>query len=122
MVWQKPKRLTDIDDGASNTLMIGEDVWDPAIPGANLYGQGYGWAHTVHTSRTCAIPPNAKPPGGGSFPPDAWYHHHGFKSRHPGGLQFALADGSIRFISETIPLGVYRALATMSGGEVASVP
>jgi hypothetical protein len=43
----------------------------------------------------------------------------GFKSRHPGGVQFACADGSVHFVANDIGLGLYRALATMAGGEVA---
>jgi prepilin-type processing-associated H-X9-DG protein len=52
---------------------------------------------------TCAIPPNAR-------------------SRHPGGVQFAMVDGSVQFISDGIPLGLYRALATINAGEAASLP
>ncbi len=40
-----------------------------------------------------------------------------FGSYHVGGAQFTLADGSARFISENIDLGVYRALGTRAGGE-----
>lgn len=41
-----------------------------------------------------------------------------FRSEHEGGGQFALADGSVRFISENIDLGLYRGLSTRGGGEV----
>jgi hypothetical protein len=34
--------------------------------------------------------------------------------------QFLLADGSVRFIGDNIDLGLYRALATIAGGEVVS--
>jgi prepilin-type N-terminal cleavage/methylation domain-containing protein len=122
MVWEFPKRLTSITDGSSNTFMIGEDVWRSNTTGPGLYGQGYGWEHSVHTSRTCAIPPNLTQPDGSPPPANAWYLQHGFKSRHPGGLQFATADASVHFISDSIPLGLYRALATMAGGETVSLP
>ena len=46
-----------------------------------------------------------------------WYC---FGSRHPGGLMFAYADGSVRFIRDTIPLQTYRQLATIKGNEVTS--
>jgi prepilin-type N-terminal cleavage/methylation domain-containing protein/prepilin-type processing-associated H-X9-DG protein len=122
MNWQRPLRITDIKDGTSNTLMIGEDTWMPDVPGPFRYGKGYAWCHAVETCLTCAIPPNNRPLGGGEFASDDWINLHGFKSQHPGGVQFALADGSVRFISDNIALGLYRALATIKGGEAVEVP
>ena len=47
-----------------------------------------------------------------------WYINHSFRSRHPGGLQFAFADGSVHFVNTAINLNLYRALATIQSGEV----
>lgn len=121
MNWQRPKRMTDVSDGTSNTFLIGEDIWDPAVPGPGRYGKGFGWAHTVHAMLTCAIPPNARQPDGQPLAKNDWANRHGFKSRHTNGVQFALADGSVRFVSETVPLGLYRAMSTARGGEVATL-
>jgi prepilin-type processing-associated H-X9-DG protein len=41
-----------------------------------------------------------------------------FASHHPGGAQFALADGSVHFINDTIELSVLQDLATRKGEEV----
>jgi prepilin-type N-terminal cleavage/methylation domain-containing protein len=41
-----------------------------------------------------------------------------FSSLHEGGCQFSLSDGSARFISENIDLGVFRSLLTRNGNEV----
>src|SRR5437870_557562 len=41
-----------------------------------------------------------------------------FASLHPGGASFLLADGSVRFVTETINFGVYQALSSIQGGEV----
>jgi len=41
------------------------------------------------------------------------------RSRHPGGVQLLLCDGSARFVADTIALPAWRALATRGGGEVA---
>jgi prepilin-type N-terminal cleavage/methylation domain-containing protein/prepilin-type processing-associated H-X9-DG protein len=41
-------------------------------------------------------------------------------SRHPGGVNFLLGDGSVKFIKDSINLQVWRALGTRAGGEVIS--
>lgn len=44
----------------------------------------------------------------------------GFRSNHPGGANFAFADGSVRFLKETISVPTYRALSTRNWSEVVS--
>jgi prepilin-type processing-associated H-X9-DG protein len=44
----------------------------------------------------------------------------GFRSLHPGGANFAFADGSVKFIKNQINYLVYRNLSTRAGGEVLS--
>jgi prepilin-type N-terminal cleavage/methylation domain-containing protein/prepilin-type processing-associated H-X9-DG protein len=122
MVWERPYRVTDVLDGTSNTFMIGEDIYLPTTAGNGLYGRGYAWAHSVEANLTCAIPPNIVGP---SSPPTTltnWQLTNGFKSMHPNGLQFAFIDGSVRFVSNDIPLGTYRALATIRGREPVQLP
>jgi prepilin-type processing-associated H-X9-DG protein len=45
-----------------------------------------------------------------------------FGSQHPGGAQFALCDGSVTFVSETIGHAVFLATASRNGGEMYSLP
>lgn len=47
-------------------------------------------------------------------------HVEDYWSRHPGGVNFLFADGSVRFVKDQINETVYRSLATRSGGEVVS--
>jgi len=127
--WERPIRLTDVTDGTSNTLMIGEDVYLPATVGNNCsgggcYGRGYAWAFEPVVELTCAVPLNyigVTTPTAGQISNNGFVAQ-GFKSNHPGGAQFAMADGSVHFLSNNTPLGLYRALATMSGGEVVTLP
>ncbi len=109
------RRLSDIKDGLSNTFMIGEE-----IPEKNRW---CSWPYASHAYGTCAIPPNFnKYPGGLEINPLDWYNTNGFRSSHPGGLQFALADGSVRFITTDIDLKLYRALSTINGHERVVMP
>jgi prepilin-type processing-associated H-X9-DG protein len=48
---------------------------------------------------------------------DNWQAARGFKSLHPGGAQFVMADGSVQFVNESINHDVYRGLSTRNGGE-----
>ena len=44
-----------------------------------------------------------------------------FGSYHPGGCMMQLADGSVRFVSQTIDLTVWRAVGSRNGGETAQL-
>ncbi|NLF70516.1 MAG: DUF1559 domain-containing protein [Candidatus Anammoximicrobium sp.] len=39
------------------------------------------------------------------------------RSRHPGGVNLLLCDGSVRFVSNSVELATWRALASRNGGE-----
>jgi prepilin-type N-terminal cleavage/methylation domain-containing protein len=123
-MWKRPISLTAIVDGTSNTLMVGEDIWTPEYANGDQPGNGFAWAHSVEATLTCAMPPNNTKRIDGS-PIDLnsmshwnWGSYHGFKSNHIGGVQFVYADGSVRFVPNTVALGVYRALASYAGREV----
>jgi prepilin-type N-terminal cleavage/methylation domain-containing protein/prepilin-type processing-associated H-X9-DG protein len=107
--------LASVRDGTSNTFMIGEDV--PQVsPWCN-------WFYANHAVGTTAIPPNVGLQGEFGMPPTwNWPNTYSFRSRHPQGLQFAYADGSVHFISQSINLAVYRAMGTKAGGEVVTAP
>lgn len=108
--------MTGITDGTSNTFMIGED-----IPEKN---QHCGWTNSNYANGTCAIPlNNAMQTGQPGFNnPGDWPNVYSFRSNHTGGGHFAFADGTVRFISQTINLIDYRALATIRGNESVTVP
>ncbi|HEY2155946.1 MAG TPA: H-X9-DG-CTERM domain-containing protein, partial [Isosphaeraceae bacterium] len=39
-------------------------------------------------------------------------------SRHPGGVNLLMGDGSVKFVKDTINLPAWRALGTRAGGEI----
>jgi prepilin-type N-terminal cleavage/methylation domain-containing protein/prepilin-type processing-associated H-X9-DG protein len=100
-------RLTSITDGTSNTFMVGEDIPE--------YDAHVAWFYSNGALGTCAIPPNYNEGVAGWWD---WPNVYSFRSRHPGGLQFAFADGTVHFIQQSIALTTYRALSTIAGNEV----
>ncbi len=94
--------------------------YDPNGPGDMRYGIGWAWAHSVKAcapSRPCRSTPAL--PAESLMRPGDWQRKTGFGSWHPGGANFAIADGrAARFLSDNMALGLYRALATVEGKEV----
>ena len=111
-----PIRITAITDGTSNTFMIGED-----IPELN---QWCAWPYSNAAVGTCAIPLNnaTQPNQPGYGKKNDWPDIYSFRSKHTNGANFAMADGSVHFITNSIDLPTYRALATYAGNETAQVP
>lgn len=108
LLWRSDADYTSskdrVRDGLSNTFMVGED-----LPERNAW---CSWPYANNAYGTCAIPPNST-----WDDPTWWPNTWSFRSNHPGGLQFAFGDGSIRFIRQDVALDVYRALATRAGRE-----
>ena len=90
-----PTTNMDIRDGASKTFLAGEAV--PAWCGWSL------WYWFDGSTATCGIPLNYRIPGKAPDDNSAdWKDTYGFMSRHPGGANFAMCDGSVSFINELI--------------------
>ena len=58
-----------------------------------------------------AADPNHHGDHGGAAPPT---------SNHPGGVNVAFADGSVKFVKDTVDLKAWWSLGTRAGGEVVS--
>ena len=103
-------RVVDIRDGLSQTFAVGESVPE--------WCRHTWWYWFNGTTATCAIPLNFKkqPDLQVAFEGN-WPENYSFLSRHNGGANFGMADGSVRFVSELIDLQLYRRLATIQAGE-----
>jgi len=108
--YYKPLKLKDITDGTSKTFMVGECVVSQDFHSAAFFADG-DWASTN-------VPLNFFLPGGPDDVITQWYQVRSFRSYHPGGAQFVMADGSVQFVQDSIDGAAYRALATRNGGEI----
>jgi prepilin-type N-terminal cleavage/methylation domain-containing protein len=112
-------RYRDIPDGSTNTLFFGEKLWSPAelnwLSGTRNSMRNTGHKPnqlpSIRNSRD-KIYRSSETPDGMSDPSVVG----GFGSWHTGGAQFALGDGSVRFLSENIDKPVYESLGKRADG------
>ncbi len=114
--YRDPVSLHDILDGTSNTFMVGEDL--------PQHNQHSAWAFANGDYSSCHAPLNymPNPPIVNVSQPHVWQNMISFRSRHPGGAQFCMADGSVRYVQQSISHPLYRALSTKKGGEAITPP
>ncbi|MGE3803231.1 MAG: DUF1559 domain-containing protein [Gemmataceae bacterium] len=121
-----PTTLTNITDGSSNTIAVGERPVYPDNPVCStwVYSEMASGLGLPNTRLWCAsTDQNGSPcPGGNQWfqpgkPGNPCDAHH-FWSLHPGGGNWLFADGSVRFLSYNIGTATQKALASKAGGEV----
>jgi len=140
-------KITDITDGTSNTMVIGESSGVTQGQRLNPWG-GCGY-NTVQWDKGCVedgVPDWDYLHRTIWYPPNApyFYWENGvtdvrtsqspssalvntmargsLKSNHAGGINILLGDGSVHFISQSIDLFAYKALADRSDGVVFTSP
>ncbi len=102
--------LTDPGEGSFENLRTRMETctsWDGKRAGAWI------WGSPINTAFNAYYPPNHDLPD---------FHFHGIglygaRSNHAGGVNTGMGDGSVRFTGNSILLGVWRAAATVDGGE-----
>ncbi|QDV11766.1 hypothetical protein CA51_16410 [Rosistilla oblonga] len=117
-------RFADITDGTANTILFGE-----IIPSCGDHHRS-GWYSTNSLWTATTGPINFNTCGWQQVPNNAsncndyrvWQTSQAFKSQHPGGAQFALCDGSVRFLPETIDYATYQQLGSRNDGQSVRVP
>ncbi|MCE9566302.1 MAG: DUF1559 domain-containing protein [Planctomycetes bacterium] len=123
----RPRKISEITDGTSNTMMAaevkqgqgGSDYrgfsWWGGAAGFTAYGQPNSTDPDVLTGAGCdtTINPPCTTSSTATRP-----RMQLARSRHTGGVVVALCDGSVRFIPNQISVSTWRALSTSQGGEV----
>jgi prepilin-type processing-associated H-X9-DG protein len=106
-------RFGDITDGSSNTAAIGEISWSgwgsyrtwmrgPTLgTSERATGSAKNFVQRLNRGST-GLPFNDGP----------------FGSNHPGGAQFAMCDGSVRFVNDAVDLPPLQALVSRDAGEL----
>jgi prepilin-type N-terminal cleavage/methylation domain-containing protein/prepilin-type processing-associated H-X9-DG protein len=118
--------LTWITDGTSNTLLFAEVIqgqradlrgftwWGPGSGIVTLAGPNTSTPDSMEAGYCDPAIPN--PPCNGTTPANKEMMFS--RSRHEGGVNVALADGSVRWVSNDIGLGIWRALGTAQGADI----
>lgn len=132
--------MGSVSDGTSNTIAIGEAESDLRVVAdmgivrennASTFGRKDHWAFggddvdtnnqgdmSEHLGST-GVGMNLKPEAPGT--PAFAAYEFSMGSRHTGGANFGLTDGSVRFLSQSIDALTYRNLGSRNGGEVVQI-
>jgi prepilin-type N-terminal cleavage/methylation domain-containing protein/prepilin-type processing-associated H-X9-DG protein len=100
-----PDELVAMCAAADPSNLAQQGVSNVGAPWMQSYHSTSQYFHVAKpNSRSCMFPP-------GRIGTTA-------TSRHVGGVQVLMCDGSVRFVTDSIDLGTWRALGTRKGGEV----
>ena len=124
--------LSSIRDGTSNTLLAAELIQGEGadLRGFTWYGPQAGFtsflgpnskdADVLSEAAHCVYPHGSNPPCRHSTPENKLSNVMAARSRHTGGVNSVMADGSVHFVKDQVSLNVWRSLSTTRGGEILS--
>jgi prepilin-type processing-associated H-X9-DG protein len=109
-------RWSDVKDGLSATYLVGEKyVMTTAYQTGSDPGYDQSWKSGVDLdlNRWTIDPP---------LQDSSTQYERRFGSAHSGGLNMALCDGAVRFVSYSIDAAIHRSLGNRRDGRTVSVP
>jgi prepilin-type N-terminal cleavage/methylation domain-containing protein len=135
----RPVNMAAIIDGTSNSMAFGEQLRgstaDPALTMRGSYWYDFPGAAWLFTfvgpnspvpdnlrASSCPAAENQPRLNQPCVPVNGANESVAARSRHPGGVQVTLCDASVRFVSETIGLEIWRAMGSINGAEVFTLP
>jgi prepilin-type processing-associated H-X9-DG protein len=112
--------MKDVTDGSAKTLHVGESYY--TLPGSKIEGcsDNMNWMtswcvsstvwgiNTKYLAMIATLDQQA----------NRWLAGHSFRSHHPGGAQFLMVDGSVRFIEDTIHPRILANLSARNDGNI----
>jgi prepilin-type N-terminal cleavage/methylation domain-containing protein/prepilin-type processing-associated H-X9-DG protein len=128
-----PEKFTNITDGTSNTFMVGELTLNEAITDPNAgagENRGTFWAYTYASYNQSSFSLLSGTIGTNyntcylQYHPQPFAEHackRAWGSNHTNGMNFVMCDGSVRWVTYSADLNILNAMATIAGGEVASL-
>jgi len=115
--------LATIEDGSSNTLLVGESTTRTSLQYRTLWAYSYAFyslSSTTAQARTLwAEYDRCRSVGGEGLSLPC---RRGWGSFHEGGLDFLLCDGAVRFIDQGMEMRLFADLGTIAGREPARLP
>lgn len=126
MLWGKTVRESSIRDGLSNTLYIGEHMWQdsgqwsahPNVMRAWVVGANAGSNRGLYDAKAIVYPINGKGATLATIVSGSQFNQKPMSSEHSSGCNFARADASVEFVTDSTSLRVYKALCTRNGSEI----
>lgn len=131
-------RMSNVLDGTSNSVAVGEALFRPLVTGPDLYGRVFQIVDHWYIGSDNQVPISVNPPllqefsegmGSTGVPMNAINNPSlliderelCFSSLHPGGCLFVFTDGHVQFVSQSIDRTIYSAIGSIAKGEVVAL-